>query len=81
MSELKHIIFLYSQRLVPPQIIQMAQEQVPAGFALHLLDQDSPAGMRLEKFAQADCMFAYPGNPAEQELAAGQAPESVLAGV
>ena len=65
MKEHKHIVFLYSQRFVPPQIIQMAQEQVPPGFTLDLLEQDTPAETRLEKFAQADCMFAYPGNPSE----------------
>ncbi len=72
MNEQKHIIFLYSPRFVPPQIIQMAQEQVPQGFTLDLLEQDTPAETRLEKFAQADFMFAYPGNPSDAELAAAK---------
>ena len=54
MNEQKHIVFLYSQRFIPPQIIQMAQEQVPLGFTLDLLDQDTPAG-RLYLIDLTDC--------------------------
>ena len=66
------IVFLYSQRFVPAQIIQMAQEQVPAGFTFELLEQDSPAETRLEKISQADFILAYPGNPSTEELHAAK---------
>ena len=66
------IVFLYSQRFVPAQIIQMAQEQVPSGFTFELLEQDSPGETRLEKISQADFILAYPGNPSAEELHAAK---------
>lgn len=72
MAQQPTIVFLYSQRFVPAQIIQMAQEQVPAGFTFELLEQDSSAETRLEKIAQADFILAYPGNPSTEELYAAK---------
>ena len=39
MSEHPTIVFLYSPRYVPQQIIDMATAQVPTGFRLELLEQ------------------------------------------
>ncbi len=72
MAQQPTIVFLYSQRFVPAQIIQMAQEQVPAGFTFKLLEQDSSAETRLKKIAQADFILAYPGNPSTEELHAAK---------
>ena len=72
MAKQPTIVFLYSQRFVPAQIIQMAQEQVPSGFTFELLEQDSPGKTRLEKISQADFILAYPGNPSTEELHAAK---------
>ncbi len=72
MAKQPTIVFLYSQRFVPAQIIQMAQEQVPSGFTFELLEQDSRAETRLEKISQADFILAYPGNPSAEELHAAK---------
>ena len=68
MSEPKTIVFLYSSRYVPEQIIDMAKAQVPSGFSLELLEQDAPAAVRRKKIATADFMLGYPGNPTAEEI-------------
>lgn len=70
MSDKPTIVFLYSPRYVPQQIIDMAIAQVPPGFQLDLLEQDVAAQIRAEKIANADFMLAYPGNPSAEEIAA-----------
>ena len=70
MSEHPTIVFLYSPRYVPQQIIDMATAQVPAGFRLELLEQDAPVELRREKISQADFLLGYPGNPSGAEIAA-----------
>ncbi len=70
MSEHYTIVFLYSPRYVPQQIIDMATARVPANFSLELLEQDAPAELRHEKISQADFLLGYPGNPSKQEIAA-----------
>lgn len=69
MSDSKKIVFLYSSRYVPEQIIDMAKAQVPAGFHLELLEQDTPADTRRDAIARADFMLGYPGNPTSEEIA------------
>jgi glyoxylate reductase/D-3-phosphoglycerate dehydrogenase len=68
MPEQKTIVFLYSQRLVPPEIMQMARELLPAEFSLEWLEQGEASAIRRDKFARADIMFAYPGNPSAEDL-------------
>lgn len=72
MSEPYTIVFLYSRRYVPQQILAMASAEVPAGFRLDLLKQDAPAERRREKTARADFLLGYPGNPSKQEIAAAR---------
>lgn len=69
MAEQRTIVFLYAQRLVPPEIMQMARELLPSGFSLEWLEQGEASAIRQAKFAQADIMFAYPGNPSADDLA------------
>ena len=66
------IVFLHARRLVPPEIIQMVQEQLPSSFLIDFLEQDSSAEIRLEKISQADFILAYPGNPSADELNAAK---------
>ena len=68
MSDSQTIVFLYSSRYVPDQIIDMAKAQVPAGFSLELLEQETPADVRREKISSADFMLGYPGNPTVEEI-------------
>jgi phosphoglycerate dehydrogenase-like enzyme len=68
MAEQKTIVFLYSQRLVPQEIMQMARGMLPPEFTLEWLEQGEAAATRQEKFARADIMFAYPGNPSAADL-------------
>ena len=69
MSEPHTIVFLYSRRSVPQQILDMAAAQTPSGFRLELLEQDAPAERRREKIARADFLLGYPGNPSQREIA------------
>ena len=71
-AEQHTIVFLHSRGLVPPEVIHMVKEQLPAGFRMDFLEQSSPADTRLEKIARADFMLAYPGNPTEDELNAAK---------
>ena len=63
------VVFLYSERFVPPEILAFAAEQVPPGFCLHALDQAAPAEERLAAFESADYVLAFPGDPCAAELA------------
>ena len=72
MSDQHTIVFLHSHRLVPPEVIQMVKEQLPTGFVIDFLEQDTAAGVRMEKISQADFMLAYPGNPSAEELNAAK---------
>ena len=72
MTKQHTIVFLHSRGLVPPEVIHMVNEQLPAGFRMDFLEQSSPADTRLEKIARADFILAYPGNPTEDELNAAK---------
>ena len=52
MTKQNSIVFLHSRGLVPPEVIHMVNEQLPAGFLIDFLEQGSPADTRLEKIAQ-----------------------------
>ena len=72
MAKQHTIVFLHSHRLVPPEVIQMVKEQLPAGFVIDFLEQGSGAETRLEKISQADFILAYPGDPSADELNAAK---------
>ena len=72
MTKQHTIVFLHSHGLVPPEVIHMVKEQLPAGFRMDFLEQSSPADTRLEKIARADFILAYPGNPTADELNAAK---------
>ena len=68
----EQIVFLHAKRLVPEEVIELAQRQLPPGFALQLLEQGASPDERLEKLAGADFWLGYPGDPSAGELAAAK---------
>ena len=66
----REIVFLHSDRFVPPEVLAMVTGQIPPGFELHPLEQGETAAARRKAFASADYMLAYPGDPRPEELAA-----------
>ena len=66
------VVFLHSDRFVPPEILAFAAEQVPEGFRMQALNQTAPADERLAAFESADYVLAYPGDPSIAELAHAQ---------
>ena len=69
-------VLLHSSRFVPPDVLAFLAERVPSGFRWQPLEQGASASIRRAAFAAADYMFAYPGDPAADELA--QAPRLKL---
>jgi phosphoglycerate dehydrogenase-like enzyme len=68
MSDTNHIVFLYSKRAVPQEIIDLAYKKLPAGFTLTLLEQGTAAADKLTCFATADFILGYPGDMTEPEI-------------
>lgn len=65
---MREVVFLYSHRFVPPDVLALIEAQVPDGFRLRLLEQGAPKQVRHSAFAAADYMLAYPGDPTTAEL-------------
>lgn len=63
------VVLLHSARFIPPDVLEFLATSVPPGFRWQPLDQSAPAVERRKAFAVADYMFAYPGDPARDELA------------
>ena len=68
MADAYNIVFLYSDRLVPPEVMEMVEGGVPDGFTLELVEQGISPEIRQKKIAQADFMIAYPGDPSADEI-------------
>lgn len=64
------VVLLHSTRFVPPDVLSVLAGFVPTGFQWRPLDQAAPAERRRAVFAEADYMFAYPGDPTRDELGA-----------
>ncbi len=62
------VVLLHSARFVPPDVLAFLAGQVPPGFRWQSLEQSAPASMRRSAFAEADYVFAYPGDPTAEEL-------------
>ncbi len=63
------VVLLYSARFIPPDVLEFVTASVPPGCRWLPLDQSASAEVRLKAFAAADYIFAYPGDPARDELA------------
>jgi phosphoglycerate dehydrogenase-like enzyme len=72
MTDPKRIVFLYSKRAVPREIIDIAYKKVPSEFALELLEQATDPAEKIRRFAEADFILGYPGDMTEQEIRAAE---------
>lgn len=63
------IVFLHAPAWVPVEIVAQAQALCPAGACLQPLPQDSERAARAAALADADVVFAYPGDPSADEIA------------
>jgi phosphoglycerate dehydrogenase-like enzyme len=68
MTDPKRIVFLYSKRSVPQEIIEIAYKKVPPEFDLTLLEQATDASEKIKHFAEADFILGYPGDMTEQQI-------------
>lgn len=68
MADAHTIVFLYSDRLVPPEVMEMVEGGVPEGFTLEPVEQGTSPEIRKKKIAQADFIIAYPGDPSADEI-------------
>jgi phosphoglycerate dehydrogenase-like enzyme len=65
-----HIVFLYSKRAVPQEIIDLAYQKLPPGFTLELLEQGTASADKVKGVAEADFILGYPGDMTEPEIRA-----------
>ena len=63
------VVLLYSPRFIPADVLAFLAGLVPPGFRWLPIEQGAPLGRRREVFAEADYIFAYPGDPSVEELA------------
>lgn len=63
------VVLLHSSRYVPADVLDYLTRFVPAGFRWRPLEQGAAPAERAAAFAEADFMFAYPGDPKPEELA------------
>ena len=63
------VVLLHSPRFIPADVLSYLSGLVPPGFRWLPLQQGAPLGERREAFAEADYIFAYPGDPSADELA------------
>lgn len=66
------VVLLHSARFAPPDVLEFIAGLVPPGFRWRTLEQGASASIRRAAFAEADYMFAYPGDPAVEELEAAR---------
>ena len=71
MSDIR-VLLLYSARFVPPEAMAFIETTVPARVRWQAVEQQAPAATRLAAFAEADYVFAYPGDPTAGELSAAR---------
>ena len=63
------VVLLYSPRFIPADVLAYLADLVPPGFRWLPVEQGAPLERRQEAFADADYIFAYPGDPSAEELA------------
>lgn len=66
------VVLLYSPRFVPADALAFIVGLVPPGYRFLPLDQGADQDTRRAAFARADYVFAYPGDPSPEELAAAR---------
>ena len=69
MHEPRELVFLYSARFVPKDILQLVRRCVPQHLRLTAVEQSSGRAERLAAFEKADYVLAYPGDPSADEIA------------
>ena len=69
MHEPRELVFLYSARFVPEDILQLVRRCVPQHLRLTAVEQSSGRAERLAAFEKADYVLAYPGDPSADEIA------------
>ena len=70
MDEPRELVFLYSERFVPADVLQMVRRRVPPHLNLSVVEQSSSSQERQSAFEKADYVIAYPGDPSAAEVAA-----------
>lgn len=68
MMDTQRIVFLYSKRIVPQEIIDLAHNKLLSGFSLQLLEHAAAEAQKLKVFAGADFILGYPGDMTEPEI-------------
>ena len=68
----RSVVLLHSARFVPADVLAYVEGLVPAGYRWRPLDQSASASSRRAAFAEADYVFAYPGDPTPDELEAAK---------
>ena len=63
------VVLLHSAKFVPLEVLAFLETLVPPGIRWRLLEQSSDPATRRAAFAEADYIFAYPGDPTAEELA------------
>jgi phosphoglycerate dehydrogenase-like enzyme len=66
------VVLLYSPRFVPADALEFIGGLTPPGYRFLPLEQGAGRDIRLAAFAEAEYVFAYPGDPDPEELAAGR---------
>ena len=66
------VVLLHSRRFIPADVLAYLAGLVPPGFRWLPIEQGAPLERRLDAFAEADYIFAYPGDPSGEELASAR---------
>lgn len=66
------VVLLYSARLISDDVLDFIRGSVPEGFRWRTIEQGAPASVRQPAIADADYVFAYPGDPSAAELTAAR---------
>ena len=70
MSKRERIVFLYQEKFVPPEVIDMLRAHLPERFELDVVEQDNPSTDRHAAVTGADYVLGYPGDVLQTELQA-----------
>ena len=62
------VVLLHSGRFLPPDVLAFLEGLVPPGICWRPLEQGSSPSVRRAAFADANYVFAYPGDPTPEEL-------------
>jgi len=68
MAERRELVFLYSERFVPADVLQTVRRRIPPHLNLTVVEQSSGSLERQRAFERADYVIAYPGDPSAAEV-------------